>query len=300
MSILLQQFINLLQLGSVYALIAIGFSIVYGILGFVNFAHGDIFMVSTYISFFVATWLFKVNSTAIIVLLITMIISSVLTSVLATSIERVAYKPLRYAPKVSVVVTSLAIGMLLQHLVLAGIGPDAQRMPQFIPDIRFQVFSVNIELYQIVIILFAVFMMLLLNFFIQKTRTGIAMRAVAQDGTAAGLMGISNNYIISMAFIVGASAASVGGCLYSLAYPIFDPYIGSMINWWSFVAAVIGGIGNLRGAVLGGYLLAGVMVFTPMILPASSYRDLVAFGLLVVVLLVKPSGLLGKTTIQKV
>jgi branched-chain amino acid transport system permease protein len=234
------------------------------------------------------------------VLAITLVLVAAAVSFLAVGIERVAYKPLRSAPKVSVVVTSLAVGLLLQHMVLQFIGPTPRRVPRLVPDIKFQVGTVNIELYQIVIIAVALFIMLLLSLFIMKTKTGIAMRAAAQDSTAASLMGISTDYIISVAFVVGATVASIGAGLYGMAYPIFDPYIGQMINWWSFTAAVLGGIGDFKGAVLGGFLLAAVMVISPMVLPVSSYRDIVAFGILILILLIKPSGLLGKKIIQKV
>lgn len=300
MGVLLQQAVNLLQLGSIYALLAIGFSMVYGIVGLVNFAHGDIFMVATYLLFFLATWLFSMTSSSFTVLLASTALAAAAIGLLAMVIERVAYKPLRGAPKVSLVVTSLAVGLLLQHLVLEFLGPNSQRVPRMVPDIKFTVGTVNFEFYQILIILFALFIMLLLNQFIRRTRTGVAMRAVSQDATAASLMGISKDFIISVAFVIGAAIATVGASLYGMAYPIFDPYIGQMINWWSFTAAVLGGIGNIRGAVLGGFLLAAVMVISPMVLPVSSYRDIVAFSVLILVLLVKPSGLLGKRSIQKV
>jgi len=300
MDMILQQTLNLVQLGSIYALLAIGFSIVYGIVRLVNFAHGDIFMVATYAFFFLATWMLSVIPSIYVVLIITLILVAAAVSLLAVGIERVAYKPLRSAPKVSVVVTSLAVGLLLQHLVLQFIGPTPQRVPRLVDDIKFQIGTVNIELYQIVIIAVALFIMLLLSLFIMKTKTGIAMRATAQDATAASLMGISNDFIISIAFVVGATIASIGAGLYGMAYPIFDPYIGQMINWWSFTAAVLGGIGDFKGAVLGGFLLAAVMVISPIILPVSSYRDIVAFGILILILLIKPSGLLGKKTVQKV
>jgi branched-chain amino acid transport system permease protein len=300
MDMILQQVLNLLQLGSIYALLAIGFSIVYGIVRLVNFAHGDIFMIATYTFFFLSTWLLSYTSSLYLVFIITIVVVAAVVSLLAVGIERVAYKPLRSAPKVSVVVTSLAVGLLLQHLVLQFIGPTPRRVPRLVPDIKYQIGHINVELYQIVIIVFALFIMLMLSLFIMKTKTGIAMRAAAQDSMAASLMGISNDFIISIAFVVGASVASIGAGLYGMAYPIFDPYIGQMINWWSFTAAVLGGIGDFKGAVLGGFLLAAVMVISPMLLPVSSYRDIVAFSFLILVLLIKPSGLLGKKTVQKV
>ncbi|MEA4812465.1 MAG: branched-chain amino acid ABC transporter permease [Anaerolineaceae bacterium] len=297
---LIQHLLNILQLGSIYALLAIGFSIVYGIVRLVNFAHGDIFMVATYLLFFLSTLLVTRFASSLWILLLSFIVVAALVSLLAVLIERVAYKPLRKAPKVSVVVTSLAVGMLLQHLILQFIGPNSHRMPDFIPEAKFVVGGAVVQSYQIVIILFAIVIMILLSLFINKTKLGIAMRAAAQDSVAANFMGISTDFIISVAFVVGATVASVGAGLYSMAYPIFDPYIGQMINWWSFTAAVLGGIGNIKGAVLGGFLLAAVMVIAPVLLPVSSYRDVVAFAILILVLLIKPSGILGKKQIEKV
>jgi branched-chain amino acid transport system permease protein len=297
---LLQQMVNLLQLGSIYGLLAIGFSMVYGIAGLVNFAHGMIFMCSTYFLYFFGTLMYHVSEHRWFILIAAFIGASALTSVLAVIVEKAAYKPLRHAPKVSVVVSSVGVGMILEYLVLNFVGPNPHRMPSFVKDIKFEAGGINFSLSIILIVLGAVSAMILLNLFIKTSKIGTALRAVSQDSFAAGLMGISTNFIISAAFVLGAIVATIGAVLYGIAYPTFNPYIGDQINWWSFTAAVIGGIGSIKGAILGGYLLAAVNVFSPMFLPASSWRDVVAFGVLIIVLLIKPTGLLGKNSIQKV
>ena len=300
MQSILQQIINVLQLGSIYALLAIGFSMVYGIIGLVNFAHGDFFMVSAYITFLASAVFFALGLPPLLVLLLAIAVSMIGTAIVMVLVERFAYRPLRDAPKVSAVVTSLAVSMLIQNLMLYIMGPSARRMPDFIEVSTIQIGSAFLENKQILIIIAALVMMVILDQFVMKTKIGMAMRAVSHDKEASYLMGIPINRIISLTFAIGAMAAAVSGGLFTIAYPIFDPYIGTMISWWSFVSAVVGGIGNMRGAVLGGYCLATVTVFTPALLSSSSYRDLVAFGLLIIVLLVKPSGLLGKKAIQKV
>jgi branched-chain amino acid transport system permease protein len=190
--------------------------------------------------------------------------------------------------------------MILEYLVLNFVGPNPHRMPSFVKDLKFNVGGVNFSLGIIIIVAVAIASMIVLNLFIKNSKLGIALRAVAQDGFAANLMGISTNFIVSVAFILGAIMATIGASLYGVAYPTFNPYVGEQINWWSFTAAVLGGIGSIKGAILGGYLLAAVYVFSPLVLPVSSWRDVVAFGALIIVLLIKPTGLLGKNTIQKV
>jgi branched-chain amino acid transport system permease protein len=296
----LQQTVNLVQLGSIYGLLAVGFSMVYGIARLVNFAYGPIFMVSTYLLFFFGTLMSAMTETAWIVLVFALIGASALTALLAIIIEKIAYKPLRGAPKVSVVVSSVGVGMALEYLVLSFIGPNPHRMPTFVGNSRYTVGGVNFSLATIIIVAVAVAAMVVLNLYIKKSRTGIALRAVAEDGLAASFMGISANWMISVAFILSAIMATIGASLYGVAYPTFNPYFGEQINWWSFTAAVLGGIGSVKGAILGGYLLAAVNVYSPMLLPTSSWRDVVAFGVLIFVLMIKPAGLIGKKRIEKV
>jgi branched-chain amino acid transport system permease protein len=273
---------------------------VYGIAGLVIFAHGMIFMCATYLLYFFGVLMYHLTEIWWLVLIAALVAASLLTAAIAVIIEKAAYKPLRGAPKVSVVVSSVGVGMILEYLVLNFIGPNPHRMPAFVQALKFNVGEVNFSLGIILIVVISTAAMAGIHLLIKKSKIGIALRAVAQDSLAASLMGISTDFIISMAFIFGAVMATIGASLYGIAYPTFNPYIGDQINWWSFTAAVIGGIGSIKGAILGGYLLAAVNVFSPMFLPVSSWRDVVAFGVLIIVLLIKPTGLLGKNSIQKV
>ncbi len=293
----LQQTVNLLQLGSIYGILAVGFSMVYGIARLVNFAHGAIFMIATYLLYFFGTLMYTMTEVTWAVLMFALICASALTALLAVVIEKIAYKPLRNAPKVSVVVSSVGVGMVLEYLVLTFIGPNPHKMPPFVKMMRFKIGGVNINLSTIIIVIVAIVAMIALNLYVKKSKTGVALRAVAEDGLAASFMGISNDRMVSVAFILGAIMATIGASLYGVSYPTFNPYVGDQINWWSFTAAVLGGIGSINGAILGGFLLAAVNVYSPMFLPESSWRNVVAFGVLIIVLMIKPAGLLGKKQI---
>jgi branched-chain amino acid transport system permease protein len=300
MSIILQQVINFLQLGSIYALTAISFSMVYGIAGLVNFAHGSIFGVSMYILFFFSTLLFNVIESVWAVYLIALVLASVATSLIAVLLEKSAYSPLKNAPKVTVVVSSVGVGMILEYLILNIAGSKALRMPNLIPDITFKIAGVPVQLFKIMIIVIAIVTMIILNIVIKQTRLGTAMRAVAQDRVAAGFMGIATSRVISASFVFGAVLATIAGSLYGTAYSIFAYNVGESIIWWSFIAAVLGGIGSIRGAVLGGFIIGAISIIAPIVLPVSSYKDIVAFAVLIIVLLVKPTGLLGKKAKEKI
>ena len=300
MSGFLQQVINFLQLGSIYALTAISFSVVYGIAGLVNFAHGSIFTVSMYFLFFLSTMLFNVFDMPWIVYILALVLASVATSLIGILIERFAYRPLRNAPAVATVVSSVGVGMMLEYLCLNFAGSKAKRMPALIPAYSFEVAGITIPLYKIMIVVIAIAAMIILSLLIKKTKLGTAMRAVSQDKVAAGFMGISTNRVISAAFIFGAILATIAASLYGTAYSIFAYDVGDTINWWSFIAAVLGGIGSIEGAVLGGFIIGAINIVMPILLPVSSYKDIVAFAVLIVVLMVKPTGLLGKNTAEKI
>ncbi|MCD8224783.1 MAG: branched-chain amino acid ABC transporter permease [Clostridiales bacterium] len=300
MSAFLQQFINFLQLGSIYALTAISFSIVYGIAGLVNFAHGAIFTVSMYFLYFLSTALFRVTEAKWIVYILALIAASVATSVVAMAIERFAYRPLRNAPAVATVVSSVGVGMALEYLCLNFAGSKAKRMASLIPSHNFNIAGINVPLYKVMIVVIALVAMVVLSLLIKKTRLGTAMRAVSQDKVAAGFMGISTNRVISAAFVLGAVLAAVAASLYGTAYSIFAYDVGDTINWWSFIAAVLGGIGSIEGAVLGGFIIGAINIVMPIVLPVSSYKDIVAFAVLIMVLMVKPTGLLGKNSVEKI
>nr|BAL54011.1 branched-chain amino acid transport system permease protein [uncultured Chloroflexota bacterium] len=302
MQFYLQQILNALQVGSVYALIALGYTMVYGILTMINFAHGDIFMVSTYIAFFFASFVLALalNLPPLVTFLITLLVAMAGTALLAVLIERVAYKPLRTAPRISAVITALGVGLFLENFMVAfkPVGPAPRFLPPLLPQVNYTVGGVTVSSIQIVIILVSALVMWLLDTIVQRTMVGMAMRAISWDKFTVPLMGVPLDRIISITFALGASIAAVGGTLYGMAYTI-DPYMGIRIGWWAFISAVVGGIGNLRGAMLGGFILGFVEIFTPVFLP-STYRDFVAFSLLLLLLIFRPTGILGRPIPQKV
>jgi len=298
---IIQQVLNALQLGSVYALIALGYTMVYGILRLINFAHGDIFMVGCYISVFtIALLLGWGHLPTMAVFVLTMLTAMVLTAAVAVLIERVAYRPLRNAPRVSAVITALGIGIFLENFTLATLGAEPRLMGQLIPKVNYDLGGVTMSSVQIVTIVVAILLMLLLDTVVMRTMTGMAMRAVSFDRTVAPLLGVPVNRIISITFALGAAVAGAGAILYGQAYPIIDPYMGIRIGWWAFIAAVVGGIGNVRGAMIGAFILGFIEIFTPVVLPSSTYRDFVAFSLLLIFLVVRPTGILGQPAMKKV
>lgn len=302
MEFYIQQTLNALQVGSVYALIALGYTMVYGILTMINFAHGDIFMVSTYLAFFFSSLVLSVAAglNPILVFVGTLLVAMFGTAFLAVVIERLAYKPLRNAPRISAVITALGIGLFLENFMVAfePVGPAPRFLPALIPSVNYNVGGVTVSTIQIAIILVSAIVMILLDRIVRHTMTGMAMRAISWDKSVVPLMGISVDRIISITFALGASIAAVGGTLYGMAYTI-DPYMGIRIGWWAFISAVVGGIGNIRGAMIGGFILGFVEIFTPVFLP-STYRDFVAFSLLLVLLIFRPTGILGRPMAQKV
>jgi len=296
---IIQQTLNALQLGSVYALIALGYTMVYGILRMINFAHGDIFMVSTYLGFFGASFLLghALHLPGAVTFVLTLLVAMLGTSLLAVFIERVAYKPLRQAPRISAVITALGIGLVLENFTLATIGPEPRILPQVIPVINFNLGGVAVSTIQVVILAVSAAVMSILDTIVRKTMTGMAMRAISFDKSVVPLMGVPTDRIISITFALGSSIAAVGGTLYGIAYMI-DPYMGIRIGWWAFISAVVGGIGNIRGAMVGGYILGFVEIFVAAFLP-STYRDFVVFALLLVLLVFKPTGIMGMPVVQQ-
>lgn len=291
MSYLLQQVLNALQLGSIYALIALGYTMVYGILTMINFAHGDLFMVGAFLCF-LSVVLLKLPFVPVL------LVSMVGTALLGVTIERLAYKPLRQAPRVSAIITALGVGLFLENFTLA-LSPYPKHIPSFVPDISWMLGDVSISLLQIVVIACSLVLMVLLDLMVRRTMIGMAMRAISWDKTTVPLMGVPVDLVISMTFAIGTSLGGVAGVLYGLAYPVIDPYMGIMVGWKAFISAVVGGIGNVRGAMIGGYVLGALEILVVAFLP-STYRDFVAFGLLLVLLVFRPHGILGKPTVQKV
>lgn len=288
---ILQQAINAIQLGSIYALIALGYSLVYGVLTMINFAHGDVFMVGAFLCLFLALSI----PMPFFVLLILVMLG---TAILGGLIERLAYRPLRTAPRVSAIITALGCGLILENTMLS-FYPYPKAMPPLMAISVFSIGGVYFSSLQVLIVLISLGLMVALDLVVRKTPFGMAMRAASFDVTTVPLMGISANRIINLTFVLGAALAGAAGVLYSTAYPVISATMGILVGWKAFVAAVVGGIGNLRGAVLGAYLLGIVEVLTVAFLP-STYRDLIVYSLLLVILIFKPYGLLGRPPHQKV
>ncbi len=300
--ILAQNVLNALQLGSVYALIALGYTMVYGILTMINFAHGDIFMVGTYLALAGAVFLLGLPVGLPLFLVFTgaLAFSMLLTALLGVTIERLAYRPLRAAPRVSAVITALGVGLFLENFTLGLLGPEPRHFPSLITMAPWEVAGLTITPLQVLIILLAAALMIALDLLVRRTLLGMAMRAISYNRPIVPLMGVPVDRVISLTFAIGSAIAAAGGLMYGLAYPVLDPYMGIRIGWWAFIAAVVGGIGNIRGAMLGGFILGTVEVFTPLILPSSTYRDFVAFSLLLLLLVFKPTGLLGRPVFERV
>ncbi len=307
---LAQQTINALQQGSIYALIALGYSMVYGVLTMINFAHGDLFMLGAFACMLLAGLLAPlfVGLPAFLLLAVVLMLVMTVIGVLGAAIERVAYRPLRNAPRVSAIITALGCGLLIESVTLL-IFPYSKSMPALYQNQTFELYkhtapdgsliTLTITNLQIVIICVSLGLMAALDFLIRKTRYGMAMRAISFDARTVPLMGIPANRIISMTFLIGAGLGGAAGMLYGLAYPVIAPSMGILVGWKAFVAAVIGGIGSIRGAVLGGFILGSVEVASKVILP-STYSDLISYSLLLVILIFKPYGLLGSAPNQKV
>ncbi len=295
-SLFLQQFINGLSLGSIYALIALGYTMVYGIVTLINFAHGDIMMMGAYAGYFVLVALGATSGGFAAALLVAM----VFCGFLGVAIERLAYRPLRNAPRLNSLITAIAVELILQNMmrVLPFAGPDPKQFPALnVPAIV--IGPVSIPGIKALVIIASVLLMLALHILVNYTRTGKAMRSVSYDMQASSLMGINVNKTIAITFAIGSVLAGAGGVLYASAYPQVDPLMGYMPGLKAFVAAVLGGIGSIPGAMIGGVILGIAETMTKGYGP-SQYADAISFGILILILLVKPTGLLGKKRVIKV
>lgn len=288
----LQQMINGISLGSVYALIALGYTMVYGIIRLINFAHGDIYMVGAYIGFF-ATAVLKLP------FIPAFFLAMVGCAVLGIVIERVAYKPLRYAPMITLLITAIGVSFLLEYGMTWGVSPQPRSYPELLSSYQMNIFGLIITAQQLFILAVAFVLMIGLHLLVQFTKAGKAMRAVSFDKDAAALMGINVDSVISFTFALGSALAGAAGLLVGVYYNRIDPLMGVMPGLKAFVAAVLGGIGIIPGAMVGG-LLMGVAETLVSGFLSSTYRDAVAFAILIVILLVKPTGLLGKKAQEKV
>jgi branched-chain amino acid transport system permease protein len=294
--IFIQQVINGISLGSIYALIALGYTMVYGIVMLINFAHGDILMVGAYGGYFVLSWL----GVSPLSLILAFVFAMALCGALGVFIERFAYRPLRNAPRLNSLITAIAVSLILQNgaRVLRFIGPNPRQFPR--PAVHnLNLGGISVSNIQIIVIVLSATLMLGLNYIINYTRRGKAMRAVSYDMQAASLMGISVNGTISFTFALGSILAAAGGILFACAYPQISPTMGTMPGLKAFVAAVLGGIGSVPGAMLGGFILGIAETMTKGFL-SSQYADAISFSILILILLVKPTGILGTKTKVKV
>lgn len=297
---ILQNIINALQWGSFYALIALGYTMVYGVLTLINFAHGDVFMVGAYIAFFVATFVLSVlNLPGWMALAITIPITMILTAMVGVSLERIAYRPLRRkgVNRLYVVITALMCGLILEHANLAIFGASRKAFPTLIEEHVYTLGGVTFTNLKIAVIFAAFISFAILTWIVNRTKVGMAMRAISYDKFAVPLMGIPIDSIIVITFILGSAFAGLAGILFAMSYPVLEPYMGALIGWKAFIAAVVGGIGDIRGAFIGGFLLGAVEIMVVAFFP-SSYKDLIAFSVLLIILSLKPTGLFGiaKTT----
>jgi branched-chain amino acid transport system permease protein len=295
MEYFLQNVINALQWGSFYAVISIGYSMVYGVLMLFNFAHGDIFMVGTYIGFGIATLLLALFSAFMpgwMIFILVVIITMFLASFVGVFVEVVGYRPLRGAPRASAAITGLMIGIIFETGNLIILGAQRFSFPPLIKSVSYNIGGVYVTNVKVLIIVVSLILMLALHTFIQKTKWGMAMRAMSYDFTAVPLMGVSINIIAPLTFAIGAGLASVAGILYGQAYPVLDPYMGIALGWKAFVAAILGGRGSIMGAALAGYLLGFIEMFVPMVFP-STFRDLIAYSIILVILTFRPRGFFG-------
>ncbi len=292
MSLVLSQLINGLQSGSIYALVALGYSMVYGIIMLLNFAHGDVIMVGAYVAWLAMTKL-ALNPFLAIALAI------IACTLLGVIIEKVAYTPLRSSPRISLLITAIGVSFLLENLAQLIFGAGAQRVPTLISGPSLDFAGQHIDFTSIVTILVSVVSMILLTLLVKRTKMGKAMRAVSEDMGAAQLMGISVNRTVSFTFAIGSALAGIGSILYCCAYPQASPIMGSMLGLKAFVAAVLGGIGSLPGAMIGGFCI-GLAEAIVSAIGLSVWKDGVVFAILIIVLVVKPTGILGKAMNEKV
>ena len=294
-----QNLVNALQWGSFYALIALGYSMVYGILMLFNFAHGDIFMVGAYIGFGVATGITALASFGAIalpnwlILVLTIIISMFLTSFVGVLVERLGYRPLREAPRASAAITGLMIGIILETGNLALLGAKRVRFPSLIETSTYNIGGVFVTNKKIMIVVVSLLLMFALHQFVRRTKWGMAMRAMAFDYVVVPLMGVPINTIAAMTFAIGSALAAAAGILFGVAYPVLDPYMGIVFGWKAFVAAILGGRGSILGATLAGFLLGFIEIFVAMIFP-STLRDFIAYSIILLILAFRPHGFFGE------
>ncbi len=298
----LQQLINGLSLGAFYALIALGYTMVYGVLRFINFAHGDVFMMGAFAGYWLTPKImphFPGNAAPLGVCLV-MLVTMAACATLGIVIEKLAYRPLRSRPKLTVLITAIGVSLLLEYGGQFVFGPDPKSFPDLITDSALEgTGALTITCSQVIAISVTVGLLVALSFIVKRTKLGLAMRALSNNPTAAALMGVNLDTVISFTFGLGSALAGAAGILWSISNPSIDPLMGILPGIKAFVAAVLGGIGNIPGAAIGGLVIGIVETFVAGS-KFSSYRDAIAFAVLIIILLFKPAGLLGKSQVEKV
>jgi branched-chain amino acid transport system permease protein len=299
----LQQLINGFGLGSIYALIALGYTMVYGVLRFINFAHSDVLMLGAFAAFFLAPVVGRIlPEQSYGGALVVVILAALICAILGMVIERLAYRPLRNRPKLTVLITAIGVSLFIeftcQHREV--LGAKTRPFPKLLPEQTFHFGGLTIGSYDLVVPVMTAVLLLALWFVVQKTRIGTAMRAVSYNHQAAALMGVNIDRVISFTFGLGSALAAIAGVMYAIKAPGIEPLMGIQPGLRAFVAAVLGGIGNLSGAVLGGLVLGLLETFAGGVPGISNYRDGIAFAILILILLFRPAGLLGKVQVEKV
>jgi len=305
-----EQLINGVVLGSIYGLIAIGYTMVYGIVGMINFAHGDIFMIGSFIAIISFVILISFGLTSIpFVLLIVLLVSMAITGLYGWTVERIAYRPLRHSFRLAPMLSAIGMSFVLSNYAQVAQGPDPKSVPPIITgsytlhetfnDVGDQLSSVQIQNVQIVVVITTIVLLSIFTWMVARTRLGRDMRACEQDQTMAALLGVDVDRTISITFVIGAALAAVAGLMYLLKYGQVDPFMGFIPGIKAFTAAVLGGIGSLPGAVLGGLAIGLIETFWSGYFSVA-YKDVAAFSILIVVLIFKPNGLLGRPEVEKV
>jgi branched-chain amino acid transport system permease protein len=306
METFIQQIINGLVLGSIYALVALGYTMVYGIMGLINFAHGEVVMIGAMVALMLIKLLAGSGLPVVVIMLLAFAAAALVCMAVGFAVERIAYRPLRRAPKLAPLITAIGISIILQNLAMLIWGRNYHSFPPILPTTSHEIMGASITTLQIVIVLIAAMMMAGLIVLIDRTRLGRAMRATAENPPIAQLMGVNINQIISLTFVIGSALAAVAGLMVSANYAIAHYYMGFMLGLKAFTAAVLGGIGNIPGAVLGGLLLgliealgAGYIGDLTGGFLGSHYQDIFAFFVLIGVLVFRPSGLIGEKVSER-
>lgn len=289
---MLQQLVNGLILGSVYALLALGYTMVYGIIKLINFAHGDIYMMGAFIGYYLINT-YHMN------FFVALVLTMVVTAFLGVVIEFLAYRPLRNSTRIAALITAIGVSFFLEYIMVYFVGADKRAFPQAIETVKYNLGSISITNVQLIILCVSIVLMVALQFIVKQTKMGKAMRAVSVDSDAAQLMGINVNHTISFTFALGSALAGAAGVLIGLYYNSIDPLMGMTPGIKAFIAAVLGGIGIIPGAALGGVLIGLLETFSISV-GWSSFRDVVVYAVLIIILLIRPAGILGKNVKEKV